>query len=204
MTTAFLCSWLILFGTSDDTLEPPAQFTLQVNGQNHPITEGQEIKIPGDFSNLTVSLHPNAIRHFPYGGVDFDYPTYFTWEAEKDGADRTWTLSGNDFKVIFFVMAQSLTLDDYLASLEEQFGRENTQQFPQKRQMAGTTLEGRLLKASITGIPLFMEVYSLPTSKGTRLLVFQDFPDDGAKHSPEGEKTLKLISDSFTDRKSLH
>ena len=55
-------------------------------------------------------MRPEPHRVFPYGGVAFRYPRAFTFEASLDDADlRSWTLSGNDFKVMYFVFAVRVT-----------------------------------------------------------------------------------------------
>ncbi|MCB1049247.1 MAG: hypothetical protein KDC71_01520 [Acidobacteria bacterium] len=190
-------SFLVLGPAGDDGLEPPLQFVLQVDGQNHPIVVGEPSQIKGTFSNPTILLKAASLRHFPYGGVEFDYPANFSWEAEIDGSDRTWTLSGNDFKIIYFVMSEALTLDEYVEAIREQFGDDKIQVTFKERAMGSLTVKGQRLKATLAGIPFFMEVYLLPTQKGTRLLVFQDFPGEGTQSSPEGDKTFKMFSASF-------
>ena len=95
-------------------------------------------------------LRASTSRLFAYGGVTFRYPEAFSWEANIEGPrSKRWTLSGNDFKIMYFVLPDVLTLDGYAYALLKQFGARNTRVNETTRTLGGRRLPGRLLDVTL-------------------------------------------------------
>jgi hypothetical protein len=198
-TIFFLCIANVCFA-ADDSQEPPLKYTLEVNGKRHEVTLDKSIQLQGIYKNPKVVLRASPTRQFSFGHLEFQYPAWFTWEAEINGPnDKNWSLSGNDFKIMYFVQSQALTLETYVAAMAKQFGKEKTRISETERVLGGRKYKGRLIFVKLAGVALNLEVYTLPAKSGSRLLVFQDRPPDNRAVSKEGERVLDMLSRTFRD-----
>lgn len=203
-TIIVLCTGLFaLCFAIDETVEPPLKYTLKINNEERDVTLDSAVKLKGNYKNPVISLSAGDTRYFSYGNVAFKYPASFTWEAEIENSnEKTWTLSGNDFKIMYFVQPEILTLESYALAMAEQFGKESTRISNTDRVFGKQALKGKLLFIKLAGVGLTIEAYLLPTKSGSRLIVLQDNPSDNRVISKEGERALKLLSDSFVDKES--
>jgi hypothetical protein len=204
MKKAFLAIMFIAVGTfcfaMDEGQEPPLKFTMEINGQQHELVLDKAVTLAGDYKNPKVVLRASANRLFTYGDITFQYPSSFVWEAEIESKnERTWTLSGNDFKIMYFILPDTLSVEAYSQAMAKQFGKGSTRISDTERKLGGNRFKGKLLLVKLAGITLTMEVYSLPTKTGSRLLVFQDSPPDNRATSNEAEGALAMLSNSFRD-----
>ena len=189
----------------DEREEPALQYFLEVNGKQHELFLNKQMKIRGAYSDPQVVLNVSSTRKFAYGGVAFEYPAYFSWEAEiENDEEKVWTLSGNDFKVMYFVMPDSLTIENYAEAMVERFGEGSTRVSGSERKLGARRFTGKLLFVQLAGTVLNLEIYALPAQSGSRLLVLQDSPRDDGAISEEGEKALQLLSTSFSETTALH
>jgi hypothetical protein len=83
------------------TAEPPQRFTLLVNGQPQIVRTDQEfsLNVTGE-TKLKLTVDPN--RSFEYGGLQFDYPSSFAFEAEILSDSATWSLDGSTVVLMIF------------------------------------------------------------------------------------------------------
>ena len=110
----------------DESQEPPLKFTLEINGQQHELELNKPVKLDGAYNDPKIVLTASPIRQFTYGGVAFQYPASFAWEAEIESDNKmTWTLSGRDFTIIYFVGPDASSVEEYSQAVAEQFGEEN-------------------------------------------------------------------------------
>ena len=180
--------------------EPPLKYTLEINGQPHELILDMPVEIRGAYKDPKVVLTGSSIRQFTYGDVAFQYPASFSWEAEIEGHnERTWTLSGNDFKIMYFILPAAVSVDAYAEAMANQFGEERTRVSDTERTLGVQKYKGKLLFVKLAGVTLNLEVYALRATSGSRLLVFQDTPPDDRAISKEGERTLALLSTSFKE-----
>ena len=187
----------------DESQEPPLKYILELNGQAHELVLDKSVVLQGDYKNPRVVLRASAIRHFTYGNVSFEYPASFGWEAEIEGHnERTWTLSGNDFTIMYFILPEALSADSYVQGLAKRFGKGSTRLGDTEREFGGRRHIGKLLLVKLAGTTLRLEVYSLTAKAGSRLLVFQDSPPDDRTISKEAEEALAMLSSSFMDKAS--
>jgi hypothetical protein len=185
---------------ADDSQEPPLKYTIEINGQQHDFVLDRPVQIHGTYRDPKVVLRASLTRHFTYGALAFQYPASFIWEAQIKAPDeKSWTLSGNDFKIMYFVLPGMLSVDEYAQALAKEFGKGSTRISDTERMLGGHRHKGKLLLVKLVGTALCFEVYALPARAGSRLLVFQDTPPDNKAISEEGEKALRLLSETFKD-----
>jgi len=184
----------------DESQEPSLTYTLDINGEQHEILLDQAFQIQGTFTDPQIVLMASPVRHFTYGGLAFQYPASFTWEAgiEADN-DKQWTLSGNDFKIMYFILPDVLSAESFAQSMVNQFGIGNTQIGETERMLGDHSYQGKSLIVTFVGTRLNMEIFSMPAENGSRLLIFQDSPPDNGAVSEEGAKALDLLSKSYKD-----
>lgn len=183
----------------DESKEPPLRFTLRIGNKSIPITEGETARVNGTFSNPKVTLTAQPLRVFAYQGISFKYPRAFTFEADLSDSDyKNWTLSGNDFKVMYFILNDRLTTDAFAENLADQFGHQNCSvQKASPLKFDNKELYGTTLNATVVGNKMVMDIYRIPSAGAqTKLLVFQDNVNDSGNRSIEGKSTLQLIKQS--------
>ncbi len=194
------CLLAPVFSTADETKEPPLKLTLFVNGKPFPVEFGREQKLAGEFKNPTIVLRAAATRRFSYGGISFEYPANFTWEADIEGKDyRCWTISGNDSKIMYFVLRSEFTPELYATSMVKQFGAKNTTIRPVSRKLGKTSLKGKRVAAIIAETEIVQDAFTIPAPANQwRLLVLQDIAPERTPKLEEPKRVLDLLSKSFT------
>ncbi|MDF1839519.1 MAG: hypothetical protein P1V35_16745 [Planctomycetota bacterium] len=190
-----------LFWTADDSVEPPLKYVLIVDGKAHEVTLDEPIQIEGEFKDPTISLKAASTRLFTYGDVEFQYPAAFGWEAEVVGdLEKTWTLSGNDFTMMYFILPAELDSESFLAAMASGFGGGDLDAREITRDFGGVKRSGHATEFEFAGIALSLEAFALPSKNGARLLVFQDSSDQVDKRSEEAKAAVELLSKTFVDR----
>lgn len=176
-------------------------YMLEVNGQKRELTLNTPVTLDGTFSNPKVLLTAASTREFAYGDVEFNYPASFTWEASIDGPnDKTWTLSGNDFKIMYFVLPAVLSPLDYATRLSEKVGAPGGHISDVDRDFGGKQLKGKRVPLRIADADIVSEVFVMPSKKGCRMLVLQDsLPTSASSSSAEGAKTMAMLQQTFKD-----
>lgn len=183
---------------ADETQEPRQVFRVEIAGQIHRVPEGDPLPLQGTFTDPTVKITAEPFREFTYGGMSFRYPKQFTFEAEVEGdGNRNWTLSGNDFKIMAFVLPDDVSADAYAAAIVAQFGEENCTVSEFKSDLPGAEEQGTQIKVNVAGHAMTMDVIELPTEKGSRLLVLQDSPTAAGARSKEAQATMKELKATF-------
>lgn len=187
---------------TDTSQEPPLKITVTIDGKPIESELDQELVIKGEFKDPKVRVRAAKTRRFNYAGVTFDYPSYFTWEYEREGSIyHNWTMSGNNCMVMLMEFSVEMTAKELVENMEEEislYGKPT----PTTRTFKNTNLKGakiamRLSDSSSDGedIQVVQEVLEIPTPKGrSRLLLLQELtPDD-----PEAQVVLDLLSKTFS------
>lgn len=183
----------------DESREPNVQYTLQINGKDYDLIADVPKKINGNFQNLNLLLKAGKWKEFAYGGIQFSYLASFTWEADiQSDSDKSWVLSGNDFKIMYFVLSEAITIEDYTNAFADRMGKENTQIFDVEDRFGNAKYSGKKLFVKISGVDLVYEIYLIPTKEGTRILTLQDAPESTDKSSPEKIQMMEQIRKQFT------
>jgi hypothetical protein len=183
---------------ADENREPALKYRCEVGGKIFTISEGEPLKLAGVGADPTITIRPEPFREFPYGGVRFRYPSHFTFEADTADADtKHWTLSGNDFKIMYFVIQEDVSDEQYVGAMVGQFGEDKCTQSKTSITLNKQKYAGTRLRVSIAGNAMTMDVFRIGSGKETRLLVLQDNSDDTGKPSAEGGATLTALEKSF-------
>lgn len=188
----------------DDSQEPPLAYTLTIDGKAHALTQDAPTQLTGTFRDPTVVLTAASTRRFAYGGVAFEYPASFNWEAEIEGPQtKTWTLSGNDFNIIYMVIPQKITSEAYAQGVAEQLGAKGSRITSSSRQFGGRSFNGNKVAVTMADTLQTIEIYILPLKpRGTRVLMLQDSPPSRNGQSQEATGALALLASSFSDTAS--
>lgn len=185
----------------DESREPPLQYMLHIDGKPIAIEENNDLVIKGHFADPNIKLVVEPVRVFPYRGVSFKYPRHFVFEAELEDQDaQIWTLSGNDFVIMYFDLNGDVSADWYATELLSQFGKENGKIVDRDIAvlLGKQKLKGTRMRVTVATHTMQMDVYRLGFNKDrTRLLVFQDSLDEKSKPSKEGTAALSLLKESF-------
>ena len=186
-------------GLADETVEPPQRLTLQVNGKSVAMESGEEVKLSGTFQDPTIRVTASPTRQFAYGGISFDYPANFTWEADIEGSSyRSWIMSGHDCGIMYFAVEVELSPEDYAESMQEQFGRENTRVEPITQEFGTLKLQGKRVLAKVAGKYVAQDAFAIPGPPNQRrLLVLQGMPSEDEPDLEEPKRVLELLSKSL-------
>ena len=157
------------------------------------------IVVTANVFSATLTVAPE--RTFPYGGVRFDYPRHYTFEADPTSPGlKIWTLSGNNFKIMYFVADETLTVDVFLASMMQQVDPNGgpIDAEPVTIALGGQSLLGKRAKMTLAGQAFYTDAYLLPgQATGSRLLVLQDALTDAGGGSAEAATAIELLASTF-------
>jgi hypothetical protein len=205
MKSTILLITLSLFALTslavDETIEPELKYKLIINGKEYAVSTVTSTLIEGDFSNPTIRLVSEKYRLFDYGKIQFKYPARMTWEADlRDEKSRSWTLTGNDVTVMYAITPHDMSLDEWADNFADRFGKERVLITQTKLMLSGKEYEGRNLLVKMFGESMRLEVYTLPTESGSRVLTIQDGRQDKRAKSLEYETVVNMLSHSFVDK----
>ena len=196
-----LASSAAVTAQTSEQAEPPLLYQLKLGDTSVPVAEGVPATIDGTFTNPTATLEVASYRVFPHGGVEFRYPRHFTFEADFSAPDvKIWTLSGNSFKIMYFVTTEALTVDAFIEGLSGQAAPDQVSVDPDPigLPLDGQSVAGKRVTLKLAGQSIVTDAYALPATGGSaRLLVLQDSPQ--APGTPTGEAlgASGLLTQSF-------
>lgn len=186
---------------TSDSIEPPLQYQLKLGDKTQPISEGVPAIFEGSYINPSATLEVAPERAFPYGGIRFSYPRHYTFEADFTSPDiKIWTVSGNNFKIMYFVSDQELTAEALLEGMAAQLGEAAPQveTSPASLPISGQTLNGTRGTIQIAIQKLTNDAFTLPLQGGkSRVLLFQDALKDSGEASDESGPAIALLSKSL-------
>jgi len=186
---------------TSEQAEPPLLYKLQLGDKTVAVSEGVPSTIEGTFTNPAATLTVESFRIFPHGGVEFHYPRHFTFEADFSAPEvKIWTLSGNSFKIMYFVTTQPLTVETFVESLSQQAEPDQVKVDPAPVTIAlgGQTLAGKRVTITLAGQSIATDAFALPPHAGaTRLLVLQDSPPLPGAATEEAQSATGLLTQSF-------
>lgn len=189
------------FADDSEALEPPQLYELKIGDQSVPIQEGKPVDLTGSFTNPQIELVPRPTRLFVRRGIQFEYPRQFTFEADlKSPFSKSWTLSGNDLKLMVFAMTVPVTPRQFGDNVMGTLGKDHCEiTEPQAELVLGMErLKGVKFIASVAEQHISFEIYDLPKAGRTsRLLTIQDNPDENGDRSAEGRAGMELLQKSF-------
>jgi hypothetical protein len=196
--------FIILFCTAlvaSEKEEPPLGYSLRLDKQTIRLVPGQEIQIPGRFENPRATLVPDKERLFTYGGVQFKYPASFSFEAdlETEGI-KVWTLDGNDFVITIHQYESEGITPKYLADeLKKVYGAK-TKTESKSYTFNGEKYSGLRVNATVAETKVIQDILTVPSKKGSRLLILQDHPPDAKVSQDESKLVLKLLNETLSNK----
>ena len=193
------CPLIARAAPQNDGAEPPAQFTLQINGKVTPVTLDKEFSLDGKPGRVRYLLSRAATRRFDKSGVKFDYPTDYGFEADlKNPRTAIWTLNGRSSLLMlqrFPLSGPALLREQMVKELVKQYGSKNVVVRPASLFLGGREVEGKRLHVSLAKQRLVQEIFAFSNQKYAFVLMIQDAPV-GGKESAETRKLKTLLSSS--------
>jgi hypothetical protein len=139
-----------------------------------------------------MKLVAEPYREFGYGGVSFQYPRAFSFEADvKDRENKSWILSGNDFKIMYFLQGEKLTSDNYADEMIKQFGAKNAKKSAMTSDVLGGNRAGTRIDVTLAGHRMTLDILCGPFAEGTRVVVLQDSPKEAGQSSQEARRRCR-------------
>jgi hypothetical protein len=177
------------------TSEPPQKFSLEVDGAPREIRPGEVIEIEATGTvKLKLSVAPH--RLFEYGGVRFEYPSAFGFEAEIDEASASWTLDGNSVVLILLEIPETeMSHEEMAQSIAENY--EDPAIESCAFEFGETRCDGTRITAELAAQRMSQEVYAIPSENGVRFLIVQDSLDEAGGHSAEHAQTTRILGETF-------
>jgi hypothetical protein len=173
-----------------EAVEPKLSFVVKLGTTELRLSEREELLAKGTFSDPRVSVSVNPERTFTYVGLEFAYPSHFTFEADLSAEAHLWTLSGNDLKIMIFRFQTEVLLDDFTKETAAQYGA-NTSVSPMAIKFGGIEYSGRRIHVRLVGSEFTQDLFALPPLNGqARFLMLQDFGDGGTPESALGRDLL--------------
>ncbi|MFT4695373.1 MAG: hypothetical protein ACI8RY_000529 [Urechidicola sp.] len=194
-----LIAYIFILGnsfTQESKEKAEATFVININGKEYTINEGEELKI--DTSTIFVKMA--EYRKIKTEYLSFNYPSNFSFEFDKEFGFKNWTLSGNDFVIMYFEIEIKSELDEFVNAMVTQFGEKNCKTKKTKKKLGNLTLKGTNILVSVFGEQLSIDFLEInPKGNKSKFIAFQDSLDQ-KKSSKEGIKTLNMISKSIIYR----
>jgi hypothetical protein len=188
-----LTSLLILLAIATFA-QKPLQLTVTVDGKPYQVKEGDTLRV----DNKTIVVSTGKYSTFNYGALKFEYPKNYAFAEKKEMGIKTWTLTGNDFTVMYFEIAVEVTVDMFIDEFVKKFGKKNVKISDVSTSLGGMNLKGKHLKIEIAGQKMSMDIFQVPNNDDkVHLVAFQDLNDEDGSASDESVETLKVINASW-------
>jgi len=189
---------------ANESTEPNLNYTLKIGDRSYAVVEGEAFKVDPISDKLEARLVADVHRIFSHQNFSFRYPRYFTFEADlSDPKDKSWTLSGNDCKIMILTFRGTLTPKQFAANLAQTFGEKNTTTTDAKVKLGKTTYDSAFVDTTVAGNRMMMEILPTTPPKGwTKLFVIQDSVSDAGAHSKEYRELMEMLRGSFAETKS--
>jgi hypothetical protein len=191
---------LTLLSAEPEDKEPPLVFYFEADGGKRVSVELDKPFNPGELGK-TATLKVEPTRKFAFAGLEFSYPREFGFEASLEGASsQSWTLSGNDAKVIvqrFKAQKKPEAVHKSLvADVQKKYG-DKAKESPAQLVVMGRTLEGTRLEVDVMGTFIVQELFAVKSGGDTVELIIQDSPKKLNEPSAERARTGALLKDTL-------
>ena len=199
-TSHFVLTSEPLWGQVDESVEPPIRFVVEIDGKRSPsLVAGESVEIEGEFRNPKIRVLPEPVRRFAYGGISFNYPHNFSFEADLESEFvKIWTLSGANVSVMVMASRYELTALSFLDGVIDELGPDNAEIAEEKVELklGKHVLSGNRLKSELLSTKTLMDAYEVPSSKGHCLIVFQRTGDE-RQSVDEMQRLIRGVNQSF-------
>ena len=189
---------------ADESVEPKLNYTLKIGDRSYAVSEGEPFQVDSISKKSEARLVADTHRIFSHQNFSFRYPRYFSFEADLSNAmDKSWTLSGNDCKIMILTFRGTLTPRQFAANLAQTFGEKNTNITDANVKLGKVVYDGALVDTTVAGNRMMMEILPTTPPKGwTKLFVIQDSVSDAGVHSKEYKELMEMLRGSFAETQS--
>ncbi|MFN8391241.1 MAG: hypothetical protein U0136_13195 [Bdellovibrionota bacterium] len=187
------------YAAPTEDVEPVRSFTLQIGKASRQLTLDTPLTVPGSFTDPTVKLTAASTRRFPYGGISFEYPAQFTWEADvKSSAYKAWTLSGNDLKIMYSYSQVPIDPRSYAEKIGQKFPGGMSAIQSKEFELGSGKTAGIEFTLKIGSYSMRYRTIQLKLKSGYGLLSIQDADNDGMG-STEGAEIPRILKSLQVD-----
>lgn len=195
----FTCGLVFADSVCGQTEEPPPRYFIEHGAEKIPVELDRPFKVEASGpTELTLTLQPT--RLFPHAGLEFEYPTGFSFEAIVDEESGNWTLEGELCMVIVVEMPdeelEHHEMAESIAAGFDEAGQE-ADYADVRVKLADMTLGATELRVKLDDFVFAYDVWSIPTEGGSRFLILQDGLDEAGQHSHEFQQLRELVQRSL-------
>jgi len=196
-TLILLVASITLFSQGDSldyTKAPKAQMVINVDGQDHYLTEGDELLLDSTKRNSALSVKLADYRSFNNSAISFSYPSDFTFEYQDYPTFRRWKFNGSTFDILYFEMLENTILADFITTFNMQFGSQNCTVEDYRKIMGNTVLNGSKISVKLQDRVLDINFFEIKLGdEKSRFIAFQDVLSAGSEPTFERVKTMEMI-----------
>jgi hypothetical protein len=183
---------------ADDSQKPPAIFVLTVDGKEYSVTEGENLKLDGSFTNPSIGVKMATYRNFDNGTVSFHYKSNSTYQYSESTGSKTWTFDGNDAVIFLFELDGAVKLDAIIDNVVKEFGKKNCKVDVVQKRIGNKMVTGKQINVVLAGQKLVQEYYELGLNNSkTNILAFQNSKKENGTISEDGLDAVELVSGSI-------
>ena len=177
--------------SSVDQRRPVLKLDVVIDGKQFSINDGDTIH----YDSKSIVVTSSKYMTFDNEALSFDFPKHFSCDFEQDNAYKNWTLDGDDFVIMYFVLDVQVGTDVFVKEMIDKFGKKNCAISDRRTRLGNIDLSGKRLNITMAGVKLTYDIFSLSTNDGkTHYLAFQDTKGDDGSESPEGLETLAVLN----------
>jgi hypothetical protein len=183
--------------------EPPQIFYLEVDGKKVPIELDKPFPTESLKGSKSVILRVEPFRVFRYGGLTFQYPREYNFEADHSTPGLgLWTLSGNDCVIMVQRFEGNADPEEMRRLVVDQLAAKyegaKKKQGETTLKLKDTILKGIRLEVEFAESTFHQDSYALPAGKNDSVvLMIQDSVQDDGKPSADRVRAEKLLSETL-------
>jgi hypothetical protein len=180
------------------TGEPPLEYVLKIDGTELPISMNRPITVKIGEREFQIQVSPKPERVLRLPGLSIPYPSYFSYQTSP-GNPKTpqWTLQGHDALLIVTRAnapnAAHEMVRSTVARLTAKFGDKNVVPSTVDLTFAGKKIQATRLGVAVGELKYNYDVFALPASGVTYLIMLQDSPAKDGASSEEAKKVTGLL-----------
>lgn len=179
--------------------EPPLVLYFEAEGGKRvPVELGKPFNPAELGKSARLELEPQ--RRFGYAGLEFKYPREYGFEAQLQPQFTSWTLSGNDAKVMVQRYKGQKKVDvlhkSVIAEMQKAYGGK-AKESPVTLAAGGRTLEGTRIEVDLAGAVIVQDVFPIKSGSDAVELIIQDAQKKSGEPSAERVKTEALLKETL-------
>jgi hypothetical protein len=177
--------------SSVDQARPVLKLNVVIDGKQFSINDGDTLR----YDSKSIVVTSSKYMTFDNEALSFDFPKHFSCDFEQDNAYKNWTLDGDDFVIMYFVIDVQVSTDVFVKEMIDKFGKKNCSISDRRTRLGNIDLSGKRLNVTLVGVKLTYDIFSLNTTDGkTHYLAFQDTKGDDGSESQEALETLDVLN----------